>query len=55
MEGAERKCRPQVVGAQGGSSTDEYWLVDGTLRLKSRNVGKKTLRTRPRRGDVEGR
>lgn len=42
MEGAERKFRPQVVGANDGSSTDEYWLVDGTLRLKSRNVGKNT-------------
>ena len=42
MEGAERKFRPQVVGAHDGSSTDEYWLVDGTLRLKSRNVGKNT-------------
>jgi hypothetical protein len=42
MDGAERKYRPQVVGPTDGSSTDEYWLVDGTLRLKSRNVGKNT-------------
>jgi len=42
MEGAERRFRPQVVGANDGSSTDEYWLVDGTLRLKSRNVGRNT-------------
>ena len=32
MEGAERKFRPQVVGSNDGSSADEYWLVDGTLR-----------------------
>src|SRR5918993_214026 len=42
MEGAERKFRPQIVGSIDGSSDDEYWLVDGTLRLKSRNVGKNT-------------
>lgn len=42
MEGADRKFRPQVVGSTDGSSSDEYWLVDGTLRLKSRNVGKNT-------------
>lgn len=42
MEGPERKFRPQVVGSNDGSSDDEYWLVDGTLRLKSRNVGKNT-------------
>jgi predicted TIM-barrel fold metal-dependent hydrolase len=42
MDGAERKYRPQVVGPTDGSSNDEYWLVDGTLRLKSRNVGKNT-------------
>src|ERR1043165_5622649 len=42
MEGADRKYRPQVVGSTDGASDDEYWLVDGTLRLKSRNVGKNT-------------
>ena len=42
MEGADRKFRPQVVGSTDGSPKDEYWLVDGTLRLKSRNVGKNT-------------
>ncbi len=42
MEGVERKFRPQVVGSTDGTSKDEYWLVDGTLRLKSRNVGKNT-------------
>ena len=42
MEGPERKFRPQVVSSNDGSSDDEYWLVDGTLRLKSRNVGKNT-------------
>ncbi len=43
MDGADRKYRPEVVGSTNGSgSGDEYWLVDGTLRLKSRNVGKDT-------------
>src|SRR6516165_5014061 len=42
MEGADRRYRPQIVGCTDGSSNDEYWLVDGTLRLKSRNVGKNT-------------
>ncbi len=42
MEGSDRKYRPQVVGSTDGSTNDEYWLVDGTLRLKSRNVGKNT-------------
>src|SRR5437667_4141830 len=42
MESTDRKYRPQIVGYTDGSSNDEYWLVDGTLQLKSRNVGKTT-------------
>ncbi|HEY7164583.1 MAG TPA: amidohydrolase family protein [Candidatus Binatia bacterium] len=42
LEGPDRKYRPQIVGSPDGSSNDEYWLVDGNLRLKSRNVGKNT-------------
>ncbi len=43
MDGADRKYRPEIVGSlNGAGSVDEYWLVDGTLRLKSRNVGKDT-------------
>ena len=42
LEGADRKFRPQVVVSTDRSPHDEYWLVDGTLRLKSRNVGKDT-------------
>jgi uncharacterized protein len=42
MAGTERKYRPQVVRSTDSASSDEYWLVDGTLRLKSRNVGKNT-------------
>ena len=43
MDGADRKHRPEIVGSlNGAGSMDEYWLVDGTLRLKSRNVGKDT-------------
>jgi hypothetical protein len=55
MEGAERRFRPQVVGANDGSSTDEYWLVDGTLRLKSRNVGKNTPMASRELRDVNAR
>ena len=43
MDGADRKYQPEIVGTLNGSgAVDEYWLVDGTLRLKSRNVGKDT-------------
>jgi predicted TIM-barrel fold metal-dependent hydrolase len=42
MEGDDRRFRPQIVSNTRGSPADEYWLVDGTLRLKSRNVGKNT-------------
>ena len=43
MDGADRKYQPEIVGTLNGSGAmDEYWLVDGTLRLKSRNVGKDT-------------
>ena len=43
MDGADHKYRPEIVGTLNGSgAVDEYWLVDGTLRLKSRNVGKDT-------------
>jgi predicted TIM-barrel fold metal-dependent hydrolase len=55
MEGSERKFRPQVVGSTDGSSDDEYWLVDGTLRLKSRNVGKNTPMASRELRDVNAR
>jgi predicted TIM-barrel fold metal-dependent hydrolase len=42
MDGAERKYRPRIVGSSDAESKDEYWLVDGTLRLKSGNVGRNT-------------
>jgi len=42
MDGAERKYRPRIVGSNDTESKDEYWLVDGTLRLKSGNVGRNT-------------
>ncbi|MBF8254968.1 MAG: Amidohydrolase, partial [Deltaproteobacteria bacterium] len=37
MDGADKKYRPKLVGSTDGDSKDEYWLVDGTLRLKSGN------------------
>ena len=42
MDGADKKYRPKLVGSTDGDSKDEYWLVDGTLRLKSGNVGRNT-------------
>jgi len=43
MKGPDEKFKPAIVGSVTGSgSGDQYWLVDGTLRLKSRNVGKDT-------------
>ncbi|HMA80737.1 MAG TPA: hypothetical protein VKR81_07595, partial [Candidatus Binatia bacterium] len=55
MDGAERKYRPQIVGATGGDSKDEYWLVDGTLRLKSGNVGRNTPQASREMRDVPAR
>ena len=42
LEGEDRKFRPEIVRTIHTSATDEYWLVDGTLRLKSRNIGRNT-------------
>src|SRR4249920_3083706 len=36
MDGNDRKFRPQIVSTTLGLPVDEYWLVDGTLRLKFR-------------------
>lgn len=55
MDGAVRRFRPQVVGPNDGSSNDEFWLVDGTLRLKSRNVGKNTPMASRELRDVKAR
>ena len=57
MDGAERKYRPRIVGSTDAGSTDEYWLVDGTLRLKSGNVGPQhaaSLTRNARRADPLG-
>lgn len=56
MDGAERKYRPQIVGGINGSeSKDQYWLVDGTLRLKSGNVGRNTPQASREMRDVPTR
>src|SRR5690349_568743 len=55
IDGAERKYRPQIVGATSGDSKDEYWLVDGTLRLKSGNVGRNTPQASREMRDVSTR
>jgi hypothetical protein len=55
MDGADTKFRPQVVGSPHGDSKDEYWLVDGTLRLKSGNVGRNTPQASREMRDVPAR
>ena len=55
MDGAEHKYRPRIVEATGGESKDEYWLVDGTLRLKSGNVGRNTPQASREMRDVPAR
>ena len=55
MDGSERKYRPKMVGATDGESKDEYWLVDGTLRLKSGNVGRNTPQPSREMRDVPAR
>jgi predicted TIM-barrel fold metal-dependent hydrolase len=55
MDGAERKYRPKIVASNNGNSADEYWLVDGTLRLKSGNVGRNTPQASREMRDVTAR
>jgi len=55
MDGADKKYRPKLVGATEGDSKDEYWLVDGTLRLKSGNVGRNTPQASREMRDVPTR
>jgi predicted TIM-barrel fold metal-dependent hydrolase len=55
MDGAERKYRPKIVASNGADSTEEYWLVDGTLRLKSGNVGRNTPQASREMRDVPAR
>ncbi len=55
MDGADKKYRPKLVGNSDGDSKDEYWLVDGTLRLKSGNVGRNTPQASREMRDVPTR
>jgi predicted TIM-barrel fold metal-dependent hydrolase len=55
MDGAERKYRPKIVLSSSADSTEEYWLVDGTLRLKSGNVGRNTPQASREMRDVPAR
>jgi predicted TIM-barrel fold metal-dependent hydrolase len=55
MDGADKKFRPKIVGSTEADSTDEYWLVDGTLRLKSGNVGRNTPQASREMRDVAAR
>lgn len=55
MDGADKKYRPKLVGSTEGDAKDEYWLVDGTLRLKSGNVGRNTPQASREMRDVAAR
>ena len=55
MDGSDKKYRPKLVGSTEGDSKDEYWLVDGTLRLKSGNVGRNTPQASREMRDVAAR
>jgi hypothetical protein len=55
MDGADKKYRPKLVGSTDADSKDEYWLVDGTLRLKSGNVGRNTPQASREMRDVAAR
>ena len=55
MDGAHKNYRPKQVGSSDGDSKDEYWLVDGTLRLKSGNVGRNTPQASREMRDVATR
>lgn len=56
MAGPEREFRPQIVTPVNGSDAkEEFWLVDGRLHLKSRNVGKDTPKASREMHDTETR
>ena len=42
MEGADRKFMPRMVAPSQESSSDEYWLVDERVHIRSVNVGRDT-------------
>ena len=50
-----RNIGPNSSAPQTGDSKDEYWLVDGTLRLKSGNVGRNTPQASREMRDVPTR
>src|ERR1051325_10037683 len=54
LESGEAKYRPEIVSPHG-NSTDEYWLIDGRLHLKSRNVGRDTPKASREMRDVNVR
>jgi uncharacterized protein len=54
LEPGEAKYRPEIVFPRGNSN-DEYWLIDGRLHLKSRNVGKDTPKASREMRDIHVR
>jgi len=55
LERSELKYRPEIVCPSNADSGDEYWLIDGRLHLKSRNVGKDTPKVSREMRDIEVR
>ena len=55
LERSELKYRPEIVRPSNADSGDEYWLIDGRVHLKSRNVGKDTPKVSREMRDIEVR
>ncbi|HUK41453.1 MAG TPA: amidohydrolase family protein [Candidatus Acidoferrales bacterium] len=55
LEKSELKYRPEIVAPSDVNSKDEYWLIDGRLHLKSRNVGRDTPKVSREMRDIETR
>jgi len=55
LEKSEVKYRPEIVAPSDTNSKDEYWLIDGRLHLKSRNVGRDTPKVSREMRDIETR
>jgi predicted TIM-barrel fold metal-dependent hydrolase len=55
LEKPELKYRPEIVSRSDANSRDEYWLIDGRLHLKSRNVGRDTPKVSREMRDIDTR
>jgi len=55
LEPSEVQYRPEIVRPTRVDSNDEYWLIDGRLHLKPRNVGRDTPKASREMRDIEVR